>query len=256
MSIEPTERIPVTRLAEGRSFRLEEEVVAEYALTIFLNGTEAVTLLCTPAELKHLAAGHLFSEGLVADREDISDISLDEAKGIARITTRSGLRPSSRRQVTSSGGRGGFAPVNSLEPVRSDIKISTAGIFALVESFTAGSVIFKATGGVHSAALCADGNMLVFSEDIGRHNAIDKVFGRCLLEGIGTEGRVLVTSGRVSSEILLKVARRRIPILISKSAATGAAVRLAGEAGITLVGFVRGKKANIYANGGRVTGDG
>jgi FdhD protein len=251
MSVATTKSISITRLGEGKRSQTVDEVVAEYALTIFLNDVEVVTLLCTPAELRFLAAGYLYSEGLVRDREDIVEVSLNEAAGTARVATRSGLQPSPRRMVASGGGRG---TVSAPAPPRiaSDAKITVSGIFDLVARFAEHSDIFKATGGVHSAALCQDGSILVFSEDIGRHNAIDKVFGRCLLEGIMTEGRVLVTSGRVSSEILLKVARWRIPILISKSAATDAAVRLAETAGITLVGFVRGKKANVYAHGGRV----
>jgi len=108
--------------------------------------------------------------------------------------------------------------------------------------------VFKATGGVHSAALCHTKGIFVFSEDIGRHNAIDKIFGECVLRDIPTDDHMIITSGRISSEILLKVARRNIPILISKSAPTNLGVRLADELGISLIGFVRGKKMNIYTN--------
>jgi len=114
------------------------------------------------------------------------------------------------------------------------------------------SRVFKATGGVHSAALCDTQNILVFSEDIGRHNAIDKIFGECILEDIPTDEHLIITSGRVSSEILLKVAKRSIPILISKSAPTNLGVRLADDLGITLIGFVRGERMNVYTNKWRV----
>ena len=104
--------------------------------------------------------------------------------------------------------------------------------------------------------MCDTESILVFSEDIGRHNAIDKVFGQCLLEDIPTDGRIIITSGRISSEILLKVAKRNIPIIISKSAPTDLGVRLASDLGVTLVGFVRGKRMNVYTNGWRVAVDG
>jgi FdhD protein len=123
----------------------------------------------------------------------------------------------------------------------------------MVKDFQERSDVFKATGGVHSAALCDTNSILLFTEDIGRHNAIDKIFGGCLLEDIPLNDRAMMTSGRVSSEILLKVARRNIPILISKSAPTDVAVKLADNWGITLVGFVRGTKMNVYANSQRVT---
>jgi len=93
---------------------------------------------------------------------------------------------------------------------------------------------------------------LVFKEDISRNNALDKLFGECILKDIPTEERMVVTSCRISSEILCKVAKRNIPILISKSAPTNLAVRLAAEAGITLIGFVRAKRMNVYANEWRV----
>jgi FdhD protein len=98
-----------------------------------------------------------------------------------------------------------------------------------------------------------DGNILIFSEDIGRHNAIDKIFGKCLLEGIQADDRMIITSGRVSSEILLKAAKREIPIIISRSAPTNLAVKLADKLGITLIGFARGRRINIYTNDWRVS---
>ena len=143
--------------------------------------------------------------------------------------------------------------MGSIPPrVESDITISARQVFALIDEFSQCSPIYKATGGVHSAALCNTDSIIVFSEDIGRHNAIDKILGQCLLEDMPTEGRLIVTSGRVSSEILLKVARRNIPLLISKAAPTSLGVKLADDLGVTLIGFARGKRMNIYANERRV----
>ena len=105
---------------------------------------------------------------------------------------------------------------------------------------------------MHSAALCDNRDILVFAEDIGRHNAIDKIFGECILRDIPTDDRIVITSGRIPSEILLKVARRKIPIIISISAPTDLGVRLATDLGMTLIGFVRGKRMNVYTNGWRV----
>jgi len=113
-----------------------------------------------------------------------------------------------------------------------------------------------ATHGVHSAALCDRKSILIFSEDIGRHNAIDKIFGKCLLENIPTDNRAVITSGRITSEILHKVARRGIPIIISISAPTNLGVRIADSLGITLLGFVRGKRINAYTNDWRIVSDG
>jgi FdhD protein len=117
------------------------------------------------------------------------------------------------------------------------------------------SEVFKNTGGVHAAALSSADGIELFSEDIGRHNAVDKVFGRCLLENIETKDKLLLVTGRISSEILLKVARRGIPALVSKSAPTDSGVKLAEKLGITLIGFVRGHRMNVYAHAERVLAD-
>jgi FdhD protein len=134
--------------------------------------------------------------------------------------------------------------------------VSIRDILALVAEFQHRSEVYRATGGVHSAALCDTKSLLIFSEDIGRHNAIDKIFGQCLLEDIPTDDRIVITSGRISSEILLKVARRNVPIIVSKSAPTNLGVRLANDLGITLLGFVRGKRMNAYTHDWRIGQDG
>ena len=136
------------------------------------------------------------------------------------------------------------------------MEVSARNIFTLVSDFQHRSQVYRATGGVHSAALCDTKSILVFSEDIGRHNAIDKIFGECILKDIPTDDRMIITSGRISSEILLKVAKRNIPIIISKSAPTDLGVKLANDLGVTLLGFVRGKRINAYTNNWRVVRDG
>jgi len=204
-----------------------------------------------------LAVGFLFSEGLITGKGDIKKIIVDQQTGVVQVETGkdSGFvsQPLDKRLVTSGGGRGAsFYHAHDQAKVESDIEISASQVFALVDEFVQRSEVFKVTGGVHSAALCDTESILVFSEDIGRHNAIDKVFGECMLKDIPTAGRLIITSGRVSSEILLKVARRNIPLLISKSAPTNLGVRLADDLGVTLVGFARGRKMNIYANEWRI----
>jgi len=165
-----------------------------------------------------------------------------------------------KRLITSGCGRGtsfySAADVEGQVKVESQTKISALDVFELVAEFQHRSQIFKTTGGVHSAALCDTKSILIFSEDIGRHNAIDKIFGECILKDIPTGDRILVTSGRVSSEILLKAAKRNIPLLISKSAPTDLGVKLANDLGVTLIGFVRGKRMNVYANDWRVVSHG
>jgi len=243
----------MVRVTETGRETTVDVVVTEFPLTIVLNERPVVTLLCSPANLDYLAVGFLFSEGLLRGEEDIREIAVDQEAGTVLVKTKKAILPSSKRLVASGGGRGApFAPLNKQAKVDSSLEIKTSEVFALMDDFIRRSAVFRATGGVHSAALCDRGGVLVFNEDIGRHNAIDKVFGQCMLQGIQTAGHLVVTSGRVSSEILLKVARRNAPLLISKSAPTTMGVMMAGELGMTLVGFARAGKANIYTNEWRV----
>lgn len=257
---EKTEKLSILRVTEQGRSSLEDVVVREFSLTIILNNQEMVTLLCSPASLKYLAVGFLLSEGLISSKDDIKKIVVDDQRGIIQVETEKDNEFATelpfKRLVTSGGGRGALfynAPdAQGQARVESDIEISAHEVFALMDEFVQCSEVFKATGGIHSAALCSTKDILVFSEDIGRHNAIDKIFGECVLKGIPTEGGIIITSGRVSSEILLKVARRNIPLLISKSAPTNLGVRLANDLGITVIGFARGKRMNVYTNGWRV----
>jgi len=254
------EKVPIWRLTDEGKSCADDVVVTEFSLTIVFNNQEMVTLLCSPASLDYLAIGFLSSEGLLKSRDEIKKVVVDERCGIVRVETKEENKGAGelvfKRLITSGCGRGtslySAAGVEGQVKVESKTKISALEVFELVAEFQRRSQIFKATGGVHSAALCDNESILIFREDIGRHNAIDKIFGECILQDISTADRILVTSGRVSSEILLKAAKRDIPLLVSKSAPTDLGVKLANDLGVTLIGFVRGKKMNVYANDWRV----
>jgi len=253
------ERFPILRLTKEGGSSIEEEVVREFPLTIILNGQELVTLLCSPKDLRYLAVGFLSSEGLLKSKDEIKKITVDDQRGVVRLETveDKGLAQDIlfKRLITSGCGRGASfysAADATSQKVESQVEISADEVFTLVNEFQHGSQLYLATHGVHSAALCDRKSILVFNEDIGRHNAIDKIFGKCLLEDIPTDDRVIITSGRISSEILHKVAKRSIPIIISISVPTNQGIRIADNLGITLIGSVRGKRMNIYTNDWRV----
>ena len=257
------EKVPILRLTqEGRS-NIEDIVAREFPLTLILNNQELVTLLCSPMNLKYLAIGFLSSEGLLKSKKEIKKIIVDARRGVVRVETEESRELDRdvlfKRLITSGCGRGvSFysATDAASQKVESRVEMSVHSVFTLVSDFQHRSQIYRATGGVHSAALCDRESILVFSEDIGRHNAIDKIFGECILKDIPTDERMIITSGRISSEILLKVAKRNIPIIISKSAPTDLGVKLANDLGVTLLGFVRGKRINAYANDWRIVHDG
>ncbi len=254
------EKFSIVRISEEGENDTEGLVTKEFLLTIILNNRELAILLCSPANLEYLAIGFLFSEGLLKSKDEIKKIVVDDGRGLVQVETEEDNEVASEflpKPLIASGGGKGFSRYNAIAgtshgEIKSQMKVSACEVFALVEEFLQRSEVYKATGGVHSAALCDAKSVLVFSDDIGRHNAIDRIFGECILRDIPMDDHMIITSGRISSEILLKVARGNFPILISKAAPTNLGVRLADELGITLIAFVRGKKMNIYTNRWRV----
>lgn len=238
---------------------MNDPVVIETYLNVMLNQEELATMVCSPQAYRELAVGYLLSEGILNDYEDLREISCDEQQQIVRVYTGkpwSSQKSAAYRQVNSCAGRGqqGLqANRDGIEAGHNEhVLFSPEQIFAMVAELEKKGETFRLTGGTHSAALGDQGKLLTRYEDIGRHNAVDKVFGYAYLNQIPLDDKCLILSGRIASEILLKAARRHIPLVISRSAATGLAVDLAEEMGITLVGFTRGEKFNIYCHKERI----
>ncbi len=250
----------IVRVSTEETNTKNDLVVREVPFTILVNGQEIVTLLCSPEKLEYLSAGFLLSEGLIKNDTVIKNINLGKDGHYVNVELNNNFHISQdffqKRLISSGCGRGAsfYNPedVNDCKPIESDIRLSHNLIFDLMKEFQENSDLFKKTGGVHSSALCNLNKIEVFAEDIGRHNAIDKIFGECLLKNILTENKIILTSGRISSEILIKVTKRKIPIIISRAAPTDLAVGLAEKMRVTLIGFVRGKRMNIYTHNFRV----
>lgn len=255
------EKIKIKRIdVQKGQETLEDKVVAEVPLTIIINNEELSTLLCSPAQLKELAVGYLIAEGFICSAKNINNSELNEKTSTIRLTTNSPLDKGAvekKRIITSGCGRGltfyNYQDFENCQPVKSSLKVAAKDIVKLMQEFQNKSVVFKETGGVHSAALCHKSKIIAFSEDIGRHNAVDKIIGQVALQGKTTQDMFLLTSGRISSEILIKAARLGVPLIVSRSAPTDTAVRLAKNLNISLVGFARGNRMNIYAGEERIT---
>lgn len=255
------EKIKITRYKEGRAEAIEDVVASEVPLTIFLNDEQLLTLLCTPDKMEYLAIGFLFSEGIINSAEDIESLDLNKKTTTIRIKTKN--KPDINREmifgkriITSGCGKGmtffDYRDFSQCEKITSGIKVSADKILQLMSDFQKKSELFRETGGVHSAALSDGEIILLFAEDLGRHNALDKIFGQALSENIGLADKLVLTSGRLSSEITIKAVKRGIPMIVSPSAPTDLAVRIAKEVSITLVGFARGRRLNIYSGGQRI----
>jgi len=259
MVMDNIEKFPIQRVTREGKQDTQDIVTTELPLTVILNNRELVTLLCSPTDLEYLAIGFLAAEGLIKSKDEVKKIAVNDRQSAVYVETEGEQEPPTglptRRFVRSSSSGVSFSSAvdtRGLTKVKSRTVISVPEIFNLVKEFQHRSQIYRATGGVHGAALCDTSSILLFSEDIGRHNAIDKILGECIWKDISANDRIMITSGRISSEILLKVARQGIPILISKSAPTNLGVKLANDWDITVIGFVRGERMNIYSGGWRV----
>ena len=245
---------------QGQMQLAEDLLVIEELLTINFNNNEIATLVCSPEAFKELGVGYLISEGLLHSISDIKELSCDEETGLLRESStfpvNCGEMKTSRHINTCNGkGKAGLPASGAIDPVpfsQTSKPINVAELLYLISLLEEKAVTFRRTGGVHSAALADANGFLARYEDIGRHNAVDKALGFACLNKIDPEGKILVLSGRIAAEIILKAARSRIPMVLSRSAPTYLAVELAEKLGITVVGFAREDQLNVYSGMERV----
>lgn len=246
---------------EGESSSVKKETVAvEYPLTIVLNGKEFATMVCTPTDLRELLIGFLASEGIIRFYDDITSLSIDEDRGFAYVDVSRPIedveQDHSKRFIGSCCGKSRQfyfkSDVQTAKTVMSQMSIHANQCLSLMDQLQSQSKFFKKTGGVHNAALCTVDKVLTVRTDIGRHNALDKIYGHILEHRIPLSDKLITFSGRVSSEVLLKISKMGIGILVSKSAPTDLALHLANDLGITVAGFVRGNKMNVYTHEHRI----
>lgn len=235
--------------------RVVDSIVVEYLYTIFIDSQQYITLMCTPESLKELAIGFLHSESVIESMDDIKSIIVYEDKGYVDIelSNRKLLEEKSNqnRIITSGCGKGSIY-YNELDKLKINEnthkeEIPYDNISEIMNKFNKESKLFLDTGGVHSVALSDLKDIIFFEEDIGRHNALDKIIGRCIEENLDISDKAILTSGRITSEIVLKCAKININYIISRSAPTNVAIDLANMLNIRVIGFARGKRMNIYS---------
>lgn len=263
--------VSITRYEGAHASGAHDDVVTEEPLEIRLRAGEETRTLAvtmrTPGNDLELAAGFLFSESLVHSRDEIAEINYcvdpsvdpEQRYNIVNVDLRSNTHLDASRferhfTMNSSCGVCGKANLEALadagvKPIHDDVRASMSTIYALPDRMREAQKTFATTGGLHAAALFhADGSFVVAREDIGRHNALDKLIGWALMnDHVPLAARILFVSGRASYEILQKAAVARIPIVCAISAPSSLAIDVAREFNITLLGFVRGENANVYS---------
>jgi len=249
--------VEVLRISKDSCRHTTVAVVTEVPLTIFLNDREIVTLLCTGAHIENLAVGFLKSEGLLQTREDLSHVEVDKkhqtVKVYSKVNTELAEQLFGKRTISSGCGKGTifYNVLDSLQsqPLRSQVTISTGQVRHLMAELHTRSDLYRLSRGVHNCGLATTEQIIMFRTDIGRHNAVDMIAGECFLKQVDTSDKILVTTGRITSEILIKAAKMKIAILISRSAATSLSLELANSLNMTLIGYVRGGRILVYTGG-------
>ncbi len=253
------EQQQVIRWKEGKSKTVEDDVVVESSLELVVDGREVVTLLSSPADRKELALGFMKSEGLIEEFNQVKGVELFDSRKKVEVTLSGSTDFENyferKRALTSSCGMASSVIENldQIELTQSGPEIEDASqLSEFIGELQKRAELFRRTGGSHTAALADEEGVSNLAEDIGRHNAVDKAIGKSFLEGDDLSDKILLTSGRLSSEMTLKAIRSRIPIVVSRSAPTTLAIRIARAASLTMVGFTRGKRMSFYSSEERV----
>jgi FdhD protein len=237
------------RVRGGRLEEVKGEVVREQPLTLYVDGARFITLLCSPFQLEALVVGYLWMEKVIGGLEDIASLAVSEVDGRAEVALRRPVELPTERILTSGCGGGITFRIDPRLFTRLDssLRVTPAQLSARLKDLFAEAAHYRVSRGIHGAALADEDRLLVVAEDVGRHNAVDKVKGEALRRGIPTVDRILLSTGRVSSEMLLKAARMGVPVVASRTSPTEMAVALAEQLGITVVGYLRPEALNLYA---------
>ena len=268
----------VERIADGL-------VIGETAWTLYINRRRWLTFMCTPQNVHHLALGFMAAEGIIQGLDDVLQLkvfeapdrvywlvpalglqktlpmrSCEEAVGVVDVRVAGNPQLDPSRRVLTSGCGGGltFDDLSGRQPpleMAGRPMISVRQVLHLIRALNEAATLYRACRGVHTSALSDGERLLVVAEDVGRHNTLDKIRGQCLLEGIETAGGILLTTGRISSEMLTKARKMEVPVVVSRTSPTALAVALAKAWGMTVIGYARGHQMNVYSGEERICAD-
>jgi FdhD protein len=261
-----------------RAAAVTRPVIVEMPWVLYIEKRAWATLVCSPIGLHQLALGFLLSEGVIGGLADVWQLkvyldenrvyvyfpdaglhgelalpSCAEAVGSIEVRLRNpALAPAQQRVLTSGTSTAFEELAGSWPPLHSDRQITASHISSLMRQLNESATLYRTSRGVHTSALSDGEQLLVQVEDIGRYNTFDKIRGACLLDGIATPGHMLLSSGRISSEMLIKARKMEVPVVISRTSPTTMSIRLARAWNMTLIGYVRGRQLRVYTGAERV----
>ena len=241
---------------------VETSVVVERPLTLFLNGQEIVTLMTIADYPDYLAVGFLLNQNMLQLDDEITGIDYDEELEVVVVRTKrqTDYEEKLKKKVRTSGCAQGTVfgdLMEKFETVSLDkgARLKTSWLYALTKKINTAPSLYLEAGAIHGCVLCEEDRPLVYMEDVGRHNAIDKIAGYMFLKGLDPMGKIFYTTGRLTSEMVIKTVQMGVPILISRSGFTAWGVDLARQAGLTLIGRARGKRFVALAGEQRIDYD-
>ncbi len=248
------EKRKIVQVNSGRRIQKQDLVATEIALTIWLNRRKYFYLPCSPEHLKYLVTGLLFTSGIITSKSEISKMEMRGYHCHVEIE-KARFRAFEKNQKQSPALALKNIPGKSWKIKNSPVTISAKKVQQLVAYLQKYSRLFLRTGCLHAAGLAKDGQLICLHEDVGRHNAIDKVVGECVMKDMDMSDKILLFSGRMSAEIVLKTCRAGIPIVVSPAPPTSRGVEIAEKQNITLIGFARGNRFNVYSHWKRLEND-
>ncbi|MEM1507743.1 MAG: formate dehydrogenase accessory sulfurtransferase FdhD [Candidatus Bathyarchaeia archaeon] len=235
---------------------LRDVVAVEDAVNLYVNGRLYTTFHCTPSHIKELIVGRLLTDGVIGEVKDILEMNFSGKNIYVKLPeekAHNALRGTALIAALSEGFIPPDASINLQRQKPDNIEFCAETIFKAVEALNARSLVFNVSGGTHAAALMDEhGGLIAFAEDVGRHNAVDKVVGDAALKGAVFSRLLLASTGRLTSEIVIKAALIGVPAVVSLSAPTSMGIKVAEVFNMTLIGFARGRRFNIYASPERI----
>ena len=270
MTFDPNDRRPISRsdlepgiqpveyisVSSGSQKHIIGEVVEEILACISINGQEITRFMCSPHQLDHLALGFLYNEGLIRTSDDVRSVHISKKRTCVEVWLRDSEFELPDRPIITAGCGGGvtFDDLSTEhEPIRSNLKVGPRDLTALMKKMHLGANLYQRARGIHTAAFADRSDLLLQVEDIGRHNCLDRLAGAALTSNIDTRDRILLSSGRISSEMINKARRLQTPIVCSRTSPTSLSVALAEEWSITLVAYLRQDRMRIYTHPERVS---
>ncbi len=252
----PQKTIEYERFEFKKWEHFNSETIVEMPVSLTVNGQVWISFMCTPVDLEALAVGFLYNEEIIESMDDVADVRVCEHGDNVDVWLNQAVeQPANWRRT--SGCTGGVTAVDLLAKpnvsfAESRLEVEPEAICDLVERLFQSQLLYRETGGVHTSALSDGEKVILVAEDIGRHNTLDKIAGLVLMKNIQPKNRILITTGRISSEMLQKAARIQAPILISRTSPSSLSIEMAERYGITLIGYARKHRFNVYSNSWRV----